>query len=106
MYRAITASAMGFVWLVTPGNTRTEQIEAGRAYARLNLKAAELRLAIQPLSQALQEYPEMTALRGELHALLARQGGGTVQMLARIGYGPDVDASPRWPLDTRILSDT
>lgn len=29
---------------------------------------------------------------------------GRVQMLARVGYGPEIGASPRWPLDTHIMT--
>ena len=37
-----------------------------------------------------------------VHALLAPQGG-TVQMLARLGYGVAVPPSPRWPLESRVI---
>jgi hypothetical protein len=63
----------------------------------VNLAATAAGIAFQPLSQALQEYPEMAPLYRDLHARLA-PAGGTVQMLARIGYGPEVAPSPRWPL--------
>jgi hypothetical protein len=59
-------------------------------------------VATQPLSQALQEYPEMAVPYGEIHSRLAPRGG-TVQMFARIGYGPEVTPSPRWPLEAKIL---
>jgi hypothetical protein len=98
---ANTDTAMGHVWLVTPGNSRADQLAAGADWLRVNLAATAAGVAIQPLSQALQEYPEMAALYADLHARLA-PGGGTVQMLARIGYGPEVDPSPRWPLEAKI----
>lgn len=96
-------TAMGHVWLVTPGNSRLDQIATGADWLRVNLAATAAGLAFQPLSQALQEYPEMAALYADLHARLAPEGG-TVQMLARIGYGPMVDPSPRWPLEAKILN--
>jgi hypothetical protein len=99
---ANTDTAMGHVWLVTEGNSRTDQIATGVDWLRVNLAATAAGLAFQPLSQALQEYPEMAKLYRDLHARLAPQGG-TVQMLARIGYGPEVDPSPRWPLEAKIL---
>ncbi|MCU0828911.1 MAG: twin-arginine translocation pathway signal protein [Tabrizicola sp.] len=99
---ANTDTAMGHVWLVTEGNSRPEQIATGADWLRVNLAAAAAGVAFQPLSQALQEYPEMTTLYRDLHARLAPTGG-TVQMLARIGYGPVVDPSPRWPLEAKIL---
>jgi hypothetical protein len=96
-------TAMGHVWLVTPGNSRPDQIATGADWLRVNLAATAAGVAFQPLSQALQEYPEMAALYRDLHARLAPQGG-TVQMLARIGYGPEVAPSPRWPLEAKILN--
>lgn len=95
-------TAMGHVWLVSSGNGRRDQIAAGADWLRLNLAATGLGLGIQPLSQALQEYPEMAKLYAKIHDMLAPEGG-TVQMFARIGYGPSAPPSPRWPLDTKIV---
>lgn len=53
------------------------------------------------MSQALQEYPEQADLYAQAHDRLATPGE-TVQMLARVGCAAAVDASPRWPLETRI----
>ncbi|PSL19059.1 Acg family FMN-binding oxidoreductase [Shimia abyssi] len=100
---ANTDTAMGHVWLTSKGNSRTDQLAAGADWVRLNLAATGLGLGIQPLSQALQEYPEMKSHYDAIHTRLA-PNGGTVQMFARIGYGPDVAPSPRWPLDTRIAA--
>lgn len=100
---ANTDTAMGHVWLVTAGNSRPDQIATGADWLRVNLAATVAGVAFQPLSQALQEYPEMAKLYADLHARLAPQGG-TVQMLARIGYGPEVAPSPRWPLEAKILN--
>jgi hypothetical protein len=97
-------TAMGHVWLVTGTNSRRDQIAAGADWLRVNLAATSLGLGTQPLSQALQEYPEMSVLRMNVHSRLAPEGG-TVQMLARIGYGPDVPPSPRWPLEAKIVRD-
>jgi len=95
-------TAMGHIWLTTASNTREDQIAAGRAWMRLNLHCQRLGLGTQPLSQALQEYPEMDALYAEVHEMLA-QPGETVQMWARIGYSPAVPPSPRWPLDAKLV---
>jgi hypothetical protein len=94
---------MGHVWLVSQGNSRPDQIATGADWLRVNLAATAAGVAFQPLSQALQEYPEMAGLFGQVHAKLAPDGG-RVQMLARIGYGPAVDQSPRWPLETIIVN--
>lgn len=95
-------TAMGHVWLVTPDNSRETQIATGADWLRVNLAATALGLGFQPLSQALQEFPEMAGPYRQLHDRLAPEGG-TVQMLARIGYGPAVGKSPRWPLESRIM---
>jgi len=96
-------TAMGHLWLVTEGNDRTEQIATGADWLRVNLAATAEGLGFQPLSQALQEFPEMAQPYANVHERLAPDGG-TVQMLARIGYGPQVAPSPRWPLETRIVN--
>jgi hypothetical protein len=100
---ANTDTAMGHVWLISPGNSRPDQIATGADWLRVNLAATAAGVAFQPLSQALQEYPEMAGLFRQVHTKLAPDGG-TVQMLARIGYGPAVDQSPRWPLEAKIVN--
>ncbi len=87
--------------ITSKGNTRVDQIYAGRDWIRLHLAATAQGLAMQPVSQALQEYPEMAEHYAQVHEMLAAPGE-TVQMLGRLGYGPAIDASPRWPLETRI----
>ncbi|MFL4472186.1 twin-arginine translocation pathway signal protein [Tateyamaria armeniaca] len=96
-------SGMAYVWLTSDGNTRTDQINAGRDWVRLNLATTAAGLGMQPMSQALQEFPEMAAHYAEAHQMLA-PGGGTVQMLGRLGYGTPVPQSPRWPLESKIVN--
>ena len=101
MYRPVIGTAMGYLVLTTDANSRTEQLAAGAAYVRANLKATALGISMQPLSQILQEYDEVADLYKAGHDLLA-PGGGRVQMLARLGYGQPVAPSPRWRAKTRI----
>lgn len=101
IYRAMLAATPAFVSLVTAGNTRTDQIDAGRRWLRLNLTTTALGLALHPVSQCLQEFLEMAGPHAQAHALLAGPGQ-TVQMLGRLGYGPIVPRTPRWPLETRM----
>jgi hypothetical protein len=101
MYRAMLAATPAYVSMVTPGNARSDQIAAGRRWMRLNLTTTALGLALHPVSQALQEYPEMAEPFARAHDLLA-EPGETVQMLGRLGYGPDAPRSPRWPLEARM----
>ena len=98
-------SAMGFVWITTAGNSRSQQIEAGRAYVRMQLKAAELGVGVHPMSQALQEFAEMKPHYEKVHQLILGKsaprtaGDATVQMFCRLGFtdGP-APATPRRPL--------
>jgi hypothetical protein len=95
-------TAMGHIWMVTKGNSREDQIASGRDWVRVNLAATALGVGFQPLSQALQEYPEMAEIYKSVHSRFAPEGG-TVQMLSRLGYGPSVSVSPRWPLEAKII---
>jgi hypothetical protein len=57
---------------------------------------------MHPVSQALQEFPEMTAEFDTLHRRLGVASPQRVQMLARVGYAPAVDAAARWPLEAKL----
>lgn len=100
---ANTDTAMAHIWLVTEENRREDQIRAGHDWVRMNLAATRLGVGTQPLSQALQEYPEMKGHYAKIHDLLAPDGG-TLQMFARLGYGPVVAPSPRWPVEKKIVA--
>jgi nitroreductase len=102
-YRPIMASGMAYAWITTPGNSRAEQLEAGRAYVRMNLEATRQNLGFHPVSQALQEFPEMTKSFLDMHAALAAPSGARVQMLVRLGYGSSSAKTPRWPLRSRLI---
>ncbi|MDB5860023.1 MAG: twin-arginine translocation pathway signal protein [Ramlibacter sp.] len=89
-------STPGFLWMVTEANDRSTQVNAGRAYARVQLAATAHGLAMQPLQQALQEYPEQANPHASVRRLLgASQPASTVQMWARVGYASPVDPAPR-----------
>jgi hypothetical protein len=101
-YRPIISTAMGYGWIVTPANERTDQLEAGRVYVRMNLQAALAGLSMHPVSQALQEFAEMTKPRGGVRRRLSLAEGDTLQMLARLGYAAPAMPSARWPVESRI----
>ncbi len=101
MYEAMAMSARGFVWITNDNQRRADQIDAGRAYVRMNLRATALGLGLHPWSQSLQEYPEMAPLYAEVHGLIG--GGKRLQMLARTGFGPDVGPTPRRGLDAHMM---
>jgi hypothetical protein len=97
-------TAMGFAWLSGP-NTRAGQIAAGRAHVRMHLKATELGIGLHPMSQALQEFPEMQPHYARAHELTlgkpapSSPNDETLHMLNRIGYTAEPSpASPRRPL--------
>jgi hypothetical protein len=99
-------TAMGFVWLTSTGNSRSQQIEAGRAYVRLQLKATDLGVGMHPMSHALQEFAEMQPHYEKAHQLILGKnaprnaGDSTVQMFCRLGYtASPPPAAPRRPLE-------
>lgn len=91
-------------WITTPGNTRAEQLEAGRRYVRAQLQATLLGLAVHPMSQALQEYTEVSAQFAEIHRLLGAKSGERIQMFARTGYADPVRPAARWPLEKHLIA--
>lgn len=98
----IVGSLPSALWLTTPDNSRPSQFAAGGAWLRANLLATALGLKLHPNSQALQEFPEMAVRFRQLHHELGCEGGERVQMFGRIGYGPVVPPSPRWPIESHI----
>lgn len=94
-----------FAWITTESNDRIAQINAGRAWLRMQLVATEHGLSMHPLSQALQEYPEQRDTYQAIHRQLgATASGQTVQMWARLGHGPVIGPSPRRGVDAHIVS--
>jgi hypothetical protein len=101
LYEKMAKSARAFGWIINSNKNRADQINAGRAYARMNLKATELGLGVHPWSQSLQEYPEMRELYREIHELIGQ--GETVQMLYRIGYAERIEPTPRRGLAAHLV---
>ena len=72
-------------------------LDAGRALARVHLRASLAGLSVGFLNQAI-EVPTTRAKVGEII------GAGEVpQILLRIGYGPPVPAQPRRPLERFLI---
>ena len=91
-------------WVKTPGNTRADQLEAGRRYVRAQLQATAFNLAVHPMSQSLQEYAEVSKDFAAIHAELGMRGKERIQMFARVGYAQPVLPAARWPLGKHIIS--
>ncbi|GKU25061.1 hypothetical protein [Clostridium folliculivorans] len=70
--------------VITKNNSRIEQVKSGMIYSSLVLNAHALGLVMQPLSQVLEEYPEMKDQYVNFHKDYANKGE-TIQMLFRIG---------------------
>lgn len=103
-FNAKIAATPAFFWMVTEGNDRATQVMAGRAYARAQLAATQQGLSMQPLSQALQEYPEQAVPYAQIHRLLqAPAPRHTVQMWARVGYAPPVGPAPRRGVEAHLI---
>lgn len=102
--REVYGSVPAAIWIATEGNARSHQLEAGRVHVRTNLLATALGLSLHPASQALQEFPEMAKANERAHQILGAEPGRRVQLLSRLGYGPDVPPSPRWPLTSKLLA--
>jgi len=93
-------TASGFFWLASADNTRPAQVASGRAYVRAHLLATAADADMHPLSQALQEFPEMRGPREALrNALGLGAEGATLQMLSRVGFATE----PRGPSPRRSL---
>jgi len=94
-----------FIWTTTRGNGRAAQLEAGRDWLRLDLAANAAGLGIQPLSQALQEFPEMEPMHEAMRRATGVASGERLQMFGRLGHpaSPGIRTALRWPAETRIL---
>lgn len=88
-FDALMNATPSFFWLASAGNDRVTQVQAGRAYVRAQLAATAHGLSMHPLSQALQEYPEVAQPYREVHALLAPAA-------ARCRCGRGSATGPRW----------
>ena len=73
-----------YATVVTSDNSRLAQVKSGMLYSRLVLTGHTLGLVMQPLSQVLEEYPEMEVPHAAFQQAYAPDGG-TVQMLFRVG---------------------
>ncbi len=90
-----------YAMIITKGNTRSDQVKSGMLYSKLLLTAEQQGLAMQPLSQFLEEYPEMNEFYLGIHRDYAPEGG-TIQMLMRVGQ-PATEVPPSMRRDVMDL---
>ena len=102
-YKGLIESAPAFGWLTSADDSRVAQIEAGRAWVRLQLAATGAGLAMHPLSQVLQEFGEMRPLYDAFHELVRVEAPARVQGLFRFGHADYPAPAPRWPMRTRLI---
>ena len=103
-FNAKIESTPAFLWMVSDGNDRVTQINAGRAYARVQLAATAHGVAMQPLQQALQEYREQAKPYADIRQLLqAPAPAQTIQMWARVGFAPPVEPAPRRGVEAQLV---
>lgn len=93
-------STQALFTLVTPTNTMADWITTGRSYVRAQLTAGGYNLRFHPISQTLQEFPEMDQLREGMGAVVNVTPPATLQMLVRVGHTQTPALSPRRDLQT------
>ncbi|MEO3944878.1 nitroreductase family protein [Gorillibacterium sp. CAU 1737] len=79
------AATTAYVMIRSASNSRVEQVEAGMSYARVLLTAHSMGLVMQPVSQVLEEYPEMAELHQAVHQDYTNGQGETLQLFVRLG---------------------
>jgi hypothetical protein len=91
-----------FIMIISADNSRTTQVRTGMLYSSIQLSCQSQGFYLQPMSQALEEYPEMTAVYDKIHAEYAGPGE-TIQMLARAGKPVrDVERSMRMSVNDLV----
>lgn len=73
-----------YAMITTKDNSRESQVKSGMLYSRFILEAHRLGIVMQPLSQVLEEYPEMKEPYNNIHRGYA-SNGAAIQMLVRVG---------------------
>jgi hypothetical protein len=96
------SSASAFGLLTTPGNERSDQLDAGRSFVRAQLSATSSGIQSQPHFQLLEEYAAMAPLAARFRRAFA-PSGRTVQMLFRLGYAEATVHSPRRSLTVLLV---
>jgi hypothetical protein len=94
-FRKSVGATTALLTLTTPTNTMRDWIVTGRSYVRAQLSAGSLGLRFQPISQVLQEFPQMDQLRTEMEQLVGITAPAKLQMLVRVGRTTPPALSPR-----------
>jgi len=97
-----TRTTQALFTLVTPTNTMADWITTGRSYVRAQLTAGGSDLRFQPISQTLQEFPQMDQLRARMAAIASISPPAKLQMLVRVGHTQPPALSPRRELQNIV----
>ena len=97
-----TRSTQALFSLVTPTNTMADWITTGRSYMRAQLTAGAHDLRFQPISQTLQEFPQMDRLREQMNAVVGVNPPAKLQMLVRVGHTQRPALAPRRDLQNIV----
>lgn len=73
-----------YAMIITKSNSRIEQVKAGMVYSKLILLAHSQGLVMQPPSQVLEEFSEMSEQYSKIHSEYTTDGE-TIQMFFRVG---------------------
>ncbi|HMV41923.1 MAG TPA: hypothetical protein PK079_21505 [Leptospiraceae bacterium] len=88
-------SSKAFIYILTSKNEMKDWVESGEKYAHLNIAVNSLSYSMHPMSQFLQEYPEMEKVKLEFEKLMEIPPKAKIQMFARIGKSDYFFQSPR-----------
>jgi hypothetical protein len=94
-FRRSVSATTALLTVTTATNTMRDWIVTGRAYVRAQLSAGSFGLRFQPISQVLQEFPQMDQLRTEMEQLVGITAPSKLQMLVRVGRTTPPALSPR-----------
>lgn len=94
-FRRSVSTTTALLTMTTATNTMRDWITTGRAYVRAQLSAGSLGLRFQPISQVLQEFPQMDQLRTDMEQLIDVAPPAKLQMLVRVGRTEPPALSPR-----------
>ena len=94
-YKKKIDSARALYYWSTSSNTIVDWVKTGRDYARFQLAMMKAGLRMHPLSQILQEFPEMDDLRAKFEKISGVSAPAKIQMIVRIGRSDYKYFTPR-----------
>lgn len=102
-YEKKIQTAKGIVMWKTKSNEFKDWIQVGRDYVRFQLAAEKNGFVLHPMSQILQEYPEMEELRNSFAEQFQIAKQEKIQMIARIGRSDYKYFTPRRELKSMLI---